>query len=267
MDKYLEIYNKYSEEKICQKDISAIYIKLNEILSRINLDEIEIVETIDALLYFYNNNLLEKINEESLTLLSKILGNEDGQYFSEDTLHFVKYLKNLLIPFDLNHCDYEYNLNYFLGEFDVFFNLIILNLNNEELLLIQNYNPELFEIVLRCKYIIVKYLNNNSVQNGFVTNNFIIDNTMMHLATMLYFSLSEFRNDKDEYNYELLEQVFNRLISNFNEYLISCFEYGIYENGIDTIFNPKNIGNEYLICKKMLEQEQRLSIKEYQKRR
>lgn len=78
----------------------------------------------------------------------------------------------------------------------------------------------------------------------------IINSTLSHLTTILYFCL-----DKYDYQYDLLEKVFQNIMNNYQEYLFDCRNYGIYTDSVDLVFNPQNVYNEYVICKDMLDRE------------
>ena len=258
---YLEIYNEINDNQIVQEDVDAIISQLELICSLVPLDKFDIAEVMDVLFLLKKHNQLQKVNEESLQLLAKILGNDERKFDNDDVLYFHSYLRYLLVPSNYNHCEKEYNLCQFLAEFDIFVNLILENISENDLVLLKKYNNELYEIIIRYKAIIEKYRGNGSLDNVGITNAMIIDNTLTHLATILYFYSSEF-----QYKYDLLTSLFEKIINDLPGYLYQCYTYGIYQDRFGMIFNPENVLNEYVLCKKLLEDEINPPIKIYRKK-
>ena len=81
-----------------------------------------------------------------MSLLSKILGNDNNCFCDEDKIEFLQHMKFLLLPFNLNKCLNERLLASFLESFDNFLNRMVL-LKTNDLLVVKEYNKELFEIV------------------------------------------------------------------------------------------------------------------------
>lgn len=255
-DSLLVHYNNKRDNKLTQKEISMIFPKIELITSKLDFDDISIFELVDTLFTFKELNILDKINEETINLLSKVLGNEQG-FFREDIPYFCKRMKHMLIPSSLNHCDDENNIVLFLIEFDIMINTIIVNFDQKDYFILNKYNNDLCEVLLRYKNLIEKY--NDSVDKTLISDTIIINTTLSRLITMLYFGLKMY-----DYNYDLIDKVFDRIIKNYEGYLLDCYEYGIYQDVINrnykdkqssSLFNLENVLNEYLICKDMLDKE------------
>ena len=255
----VDVYNKMTGENISISDISPILPKMNLVMNRIDLDDNEIIDLIDTLLFFNRNKLLDTINDETLDLLSLILGNASNKLYKEDSFYLIENLKLLLLPFNLNNCLDEALLPSFLASFDMFLNKIVL-LNAEDLMILKKYNKELFEVVIRLKYLIEKYADNELLNKLSTLDNMIIDTTLSHLGTVFYFDLASY-----DYDYDLIIKVFGKIMNEYIDFAYICSINGIYKD--ITNFNPdsENIIKEYLLCKNMLEYEYKspLKVKKY----
>lgn len=248
-------YNELSDEKIDNDSINPIMPAMELIISKIDFDDIEMLSLIDTLKRFESLGLISKINEESLYLLARVIGNEES-FYDEDKSYFCLRLQHLLIPFNLNKCYPESEITKdaeivkHLSEMDIMLNNMSLELNDNDFKLLKKYNEELFNILLCYKSIIKQYENIDVENTNFISDGIIINSTLSHLATMLYFCL-----EKYDYQYDLLEKVFKNIMNNYQEYLFDCRNYGIYTDSVDLVFNPQNVYNEYVICKDMLDKE------------
>ena len=189
----VDVYNKMNGENISISDIAPILSKMNLVMNRIDLDDNEIIDLIDTLLFFNRNKLLDTINDETLDLLSLILGNASNKLYKEDSFYLIENLKLLLLPFNLNNCLDEALLPSFLASFDMFLNKIVL-LNAEDLMILKKYNKELFEVVIRLKYLIEKYADNELLNKLSTLDNMIIYTTLSHLGTVFYFDLASYES-------------------------------------------------------------------------
>ena len=250
-EELLNKYNALSDKKVDIFDIESIYSKFLLITSIISFDEKETIDLVNILLEFKNNNVLEKINEESMILLSRAMGNIEG-FSLEDSKYFCIRLKHLLMPSSLNRPSSE-DLDdtvCYLAEFDIMINNILTEFQKRDYLLLKKYNNELFNIVIEYKKIINEYQSIEVTDTRYVIDDMIIDITFTHLATMLYFMIDECHHD-----YSLFGKVAHRIIENFQEFLFQCRIYHIFEDTTQMVFNPTNVYNEFAICKDMLEKE------------
>ena len=155
----LGIYNTISDKTIDKETFFVILPKLHIILTNFNLDYIEIIDLIDTLLIFKENNLLKLINEESIKLLVKITDSKD---ILEKSLYFPLVLKHLLLPVELNKCEEEYEIMLFLSEFEMILELINKKLSQQELDTLKKYNTDLYDLSCEYKKIYELYQNHRN---------------------------------------------------------------------------------------------------------
>ena len=249
----LEIYKKNFEKEVDSHKVKNILPKIYLITKNYSMDEIDLLNIVDTLIEFNDNNMLDKINEETIKLLKTITASND---IKEDVPYFSLLLKHLLLPFYLNKCDSSYNLSVFLNQFDCLTDLMSINLDDNELEIVKKYNLELYELVKNYKLVINDYENSDLYKYSSLNDKLVINTTLSHLKTMLYFNLSMF-----EYKYELVKKVFNNIISNYVDYLYECSQYDIYSDSINLRINPKNVLNEYKLCFDLIKQEYNPPIK------
>ena len=227
----INIYNEISEEKIDENKLNEIQSELEIILSNVKLDIPEIIELIDVLFEFNELGEKNKINNESVCLVDKIIKKDD---FLDSTCYFPLYLKHILLPYNKNKCTSEYDLVMFIGEFEHIQTILNEDLN-EDLKILDEYNPELCQLIYtyhackqRCK--------DNLFQTIF-----------SHIVSLFYFKLDNY--DKD---FELLEEITNSFINNYNDYIDYFSEVNI-ANNINS-FNPDSeiLKKEYEISEKIV---------------
>lgn len=252
----MKIYNEVSDQKLTFDDTLPILSKFNLIIGRIPMDNIEMVMLIDVLKEFEKDNKLSKITPQSLNLLSKIIGNENNEFHQEDALYIPRRLKHLLLPSYLNKCENEHDLPIFLAEFDILLNLISENLNEDDLKILEKYNNDLKEIIERYKNIINNYQSSDLCKYSGTADIIIVNTTITHLATMLYFGLSNY-----EYNYDLIEKVSNKIFENYLDFMYECYTKDIYKDIVHMQFISENVLNEYIMCNELLQQEFRPPVK------
>ena len=235
----LEVYNRISENKISIEDFLVILPKIHTILTKIDLDMVEIIELVDTLLIFKNNNKLNNINEESIKLLVKIIKTEKS--IIDGNLYFNLKLKFLLLPFDLNKCEKEILL--FLSEFEVFLDLISKVSTNNDYNMLWKYNEELVMLMFEYKKVVNLYQDNNKY-------NLINSTTLSHLASLFYFNQDEYGKDSIFF-YKLAK----KLLENNSDLVKYYINEGIYHNFGKLILSPKEIEKEYILNKNMLDYE------------
>ncbi len=252
----MKIYNEVSDQKLTFDDTLPILSKFNLIIGKIPMDNIEMVMLIDVLKEFEKDNNLDKITTESLNLLSKIIGNENNEFHQEDALYIPRRLKHLLLPSYLNKCENEYDLPIFLAEFDILLGLMHENMKQSDYELLKKYNSDLNEIIKRYSTIITNYRKSELCKKSGTADIIIVDTTISHLATMLYFGLSNY-----DYTYDLLNKVTNSIIENYLDFMYYCYTEDVYKDILHMHFNPDNVLKEYTLCNELLQKEFRPPVK------
>ena len=211
----LGMYNSINEEKINQQEFLLILPKLYLIINKAKLDEVEILNTIDSLEKIKECGKLDKITPELVDLIIKVT--KTNFLSLEDSLYFSDSIKHILLPYNLNVCDNEYNLMKFLSLFEMIIELASIRLNKKELLLLDKYNHELKEVI-------VKYKEAWSLYKRCVRNDILLRSMLSHFAVMLYFNSEEF-----EYNYDLLPIINENIIENYQAFIDYCCSYEIHK--------------------------------------
>ena len=235
----LELRNIYDDsinKKLSINDLNDIKKALELICPIVEFDEFVLQEIIDTLKEFKDFNIIENINSETINLLRQIVfGNKEDIFDNDNNIYLNKYLRNLILPFDKNTCTKEYDMIYFLAEFDNFINLIRDNCNIEDYIIIYKYNKELYEIVGR----FYKLMNDLEKMNIFIygglKEKLSLKGIISHLGTLLYLSL-----DKFDYQYDLLNDTFNDIINNIFDYFIVCDDIKIFQ-GLMPIDNNETL--------------------------
>ena len=239
IEKILELYNLISNTNINFNEEKEIIEKLKLILSKVDLDNIEIIELIDTLLCFKKLNLLENINEKTIDLIIKI--NKNTIVNLEGTLYFSIILKHFLLPHNENKCDNEYNINIFLSEFEIIIRLIDEILDKESFKVLIKYNLYLGKLVLEYKKM-KKLLKNKNY------NVVIIKTMFSHMLALFYFN-----QEKYDSNYDLINQIIESIIYNYQEFINYCYTENIYQNYSKLFLEPEEIKKEYEVCQNMLD--------------
>ena len=107
ISKFLNLYNEISEKKLSSQEFITIFPKFSLILNNFSLDILEMIKLTDVLLEFKNNNQLDKINNETIELIKKITNSK--LYNLEGSLYLSILIKHMLISFDINKCEKEYD--------------------------------------------------------------------------------------------------------------------------------------------------------------
>ena len=238
-EKIKNIYNLVSDEEISDSELDIILPKLYLILNNVKLDEVEIISVIDELRKINNIGLLDKIDEEIIKIIYKISKND---YLNlQETLYFSELIKDVIIPYNLNICENDYKLMMFLSEFEIYLELAKEALNDNDLIVLDKFNHELTEIIRKYKEVSRLYKENEckDIMLGFIIS---------HLASILYFNLDEFDHD-----YNLILEVFEKIIENHQEFVNYCYDEGIDKNFNINSFSVYDTKKEYIISNKMLE--------------
>ena len=254
VDDLKRIYAESLNNELSYKELKDIKKELTLLCQITEFDSFALEDIICTLLYFKKLNILDKINNESISLLRQItFGNKEETYSDSNTIFLNKYLRDLLLPFNYNHCDKEYNILYFLSETDTFINLIRNNCQRDGFITLKKYNSHLYEIAIRYYQIMEELEASNYYILGGLKDRIIFASTLSHLASLLYLSLDEY-----DYDYDLLIRTWNNIIENFIDYLITCEDYKIYQ---DLSPSENELKNEYELSLKLLRQTHNPPIK------
>ena len=238
-EKIIKTYNLVSDEEISKSEINVILPKLYLILNNVKLDEVEIINIIDVLRKINEFGLLNNVTVEIIKLIKKVTKYD---YLNlQGTIYFSELLKDVILPYNKNICEKEYNLIMFLSEFEIYMELVRQTLNDSELRILSKYNSELTEIIKKYKEVIKQYKEYNC-------SDIMLSYTISHLASMLYFNLDKYNHD-----YNLIVDVFERIINSHQEFVNYCYQEEINKNFNINSFNIEDTKKEYIISNKMLE--------------
>ena len=220
------IYNDSLNKKLLIEELNDIKYALELICPIIEYDEFVLQDIIDTLKEFKEFNIIENVNNETINLLRQIVyGNKKDIFDNDNNIYFNKYLRNLILPYDKNKCIKEYDMQYFLGEFDVFINLIRDNCNLEDYKIIYKYNKDLYEITGRLYKIMHDFEKMDIFIYGSLKDKLSINGIISHLGTLLYLSL-----DKFNYQYDLLNDTSDDIINNIIDFYMVCDNIKIFQD-------------------------------------
>ena len=252
-----EIYNNALSKKNTFKELRDIQKELELICPIIEFDSFVLQDIINTLFDFKKLNILDNVNKESIDLLRQIIyGNKQDTFDNDNNIYFNKYLRNLLLPFDKNKCDKDYNLKDFLSEFDIFINLIRDNCNIEDYQVLYQYNQDLYEIISRFYTIMQDLEETNMFLYGNLKDRMLLNGIVSHLATLLYLSLDQY-----DYQYDLLGDTFEEIRNVIIDFMMICDEIKIFQDVMP--IDDKEILREYEYALSLLKN----NYKEKNKRR
>ena len=236
--KIIEIYNQISDDKIDKEDLLKILPKLYLIMNKVELDDIDLINIIDVLKEIRNLNLIDMITPEIIDLVNRITKNDKINL--EGTLYFPVILKHVILPYNKNNCDKDYNLIVFLSEFEILIELINKMLNKKDIDILDKYNHELKEVSLR-------YKEARKLYDKYVINDVILRAMLSHFATMIYFNLDDYDGD-----YDLIIEILYNIISSYQEFIDYCCSLGIHKNFTRISNDLSGIEMEYIVSNDML---------------
>lgn len=239
ISKFLNVYNEISEKKLDSKEFITIFPKFSLILNNFTLDIFEMIKLTDVLLEFKNNNQLDKINNETIELIKKITNSK--LYNLEGSLYLPILIKHMLISFDINKCEKEYDTILHISKFETLLELITMRFQKKDYDLLQKYNSELSELVLQ-------YKKNIDLYKTKIKGEIILSMMISHLYSIFYFNQLEYDND-----YNKLDLMVNNLINNYQQFINYCYNEGIIDNFSKIMLEPDEIKKEYSVSKKMLD--------------
>lgn len=234
----VNMYNNVSDNKIDEEKLCEILPKLYMIVNKIKADEVEVIELIDVLNELKQNKILEKISPEIIDLIIKVT--KSNWIDMNDNHYFNIVLKHVLLPFNKDICENDYNLVVFLSDFEIFIELANKLLKNKELEVLDKYNHEL-------KQVIINYKDMQRLYKRYVINDVILNQMTSHFASMLYFNLEEF-----DYDYDLLIELLEKCILNYQSFIDYCCSLGIHKNFTRINNDIESIEMEYIIGYEML---------------
>ena len=224
--------------------------KLDLIRKRVYLNKENEEKIKRVLIELYNKNILNKVNDEILDLIGKILDNEDNIINEDDLDYFSILLRTILLPFNKNKVEKKSDLPAFLKEFDKLINIMSISLQEVDLKILGKYNDELANVIRKFQEIIDIFEFSDLCRYGNISDNKIITSTLSHLAVILYLSL-----DNYDYEYDLLERVFVNIISNYTEFLYDTRAslYFVEDNKLE--INNYQILKDFTLCTNLLRRE------------
>lgn len=234
----LGIYNEISDEKLDLNELMTILPKLYLIMNKVKMDEIEIIKIIDTLEEIKKLGQLDKIDPELIDLVIRITQKDELNL--SGTLYFSDILKHVLLPYKMNVCKENYNLMLYLSEFEIFLELATKMLNRKDIMLLDKYNHELKEII-------VKYREAEKIYKKYVRNDVILSTMLSHFATIMYFYIDEF-----EYDFDLLLEILYNIIDNYQAFIDYCCLFGIHKNFTRISDDLTGIEMEYIVGNDML---------------
>lgn len=218
-DSYLIIklmYEGMSNKKMSYDDFIAIFPKITMIIHKFGVSGYEMIRLIDLLLEFRTNNLLERINNETIDFVNEIYCCQEYG-INIVVINKIDILRHLLLPYKLNICEKEDETYAHFSNFECLYTLVDLciTINPRGMESLRKYNIELYETVLRFnKY---KYKINK--------NNKLAHISIIHLISAFYFKQDEY--DKD---YSLLDQIIGNISKNEESFKEYCNNEGITLN-------------------------------------
>ncbi len=234
----LEIYNKISDDKLDNSELLTILPKLYLIINKVNVDEVELIRTVDVLKEINKYNKLDNVTPEVIDLIIRSIKN--GDIDLEGAVYFSIMLKHVILPYNENFCDEEYNTVLFLSEFEIFIELFNKMLKKKDLIILDKYNHELKEVI-------VKYKEVMNIYKRCVINDVMFGAMISHFAAMLYFNLDDY-----DFDYDLISDLSYDLINNYQKFIDYCFNLGIHKNFTRIQEDLKGIEYEYAVSNEML---------------
>lgn len=238
IDKIVNLYNDISDNKLDESEMNFIIPKLNIIIDKVKLDEIEIIKIIDTLIEIKNKELLDKINPEIIDLIIRIT--KKDKIDLSGTLYFSVILKHVILPYNKNICDKDYNILLYLSEFEILIELASKMLNEKDLEILEDYNYELKELIVKYKEAMKKYYDSDE-------NNIVLSTMISHFASLIYFYSNEYYN-----NYDLLVEIVERILNNYQNFVKYCYDNNLDKNFMGFDSDLRGIEKEYIISNDIL---------------
>ena len=250
------IIKKYQESGLINKD--ELISQLELIIKHKEIDLKDLENLIETLTLFQKAGISKTINQETITLIIKLLDNE--KYFDKSDYKILPLvLKIILFPQSLVSYKQE-KLGDYLLSLENIMNWMIINLDEQDLIVIDKYNHDLFNILSKYQSLLNEYEESAIHIYEDLSMVKIITTALSHLVLLLYLNISEY-----DHNYDLLENVFCRIIENYYDFLFDCHT----NNYFMTDYNEENLREDiirdFMLCKRLLDKEFCPPIKSYKK--
>lgn len=238
IDRILEIYYRVSRKKIDVDDLVSVLPKVQLMLTKIKLDNVEIVNLIDVLVDIKKVNMLDKVTSESLDLIVNSVCEDNGRI--DRSIYLPLMVRHILLPYNVNRCDNKNELLLFLSQYEMVVELIIKFFKEKDYIILEKYNPELADVI-------DAYRNTMRLYKTIIGKEYVLCNIIAHMSTMLYFKLDEYNFD-----YGLVEETASRLMDNYDEFIDYCQKEDILDNFRNYFVSMENIQKEYVVSEKFL---------------
>jgi len=217
----------------------------------IELSRLSLIKVIENFIKLDNLGLIDKIDDNLFILLKKILGKKDNNKIKEvESLYILDYINYLVLPYNVNNCENEYELKKFLGEFEIMVSYIEADDSFLDMEKLKTYNKDLYDIIIfRISWYMSNIHNNDNFKRLNYRDQILIDTTLNHLMTIYYFSLDKYQNDIN-----ILMNAYDAVINNFDNLKTYCRENNLYNDILaGGLINDSKILDEFEYCKDILD--------------
>ena len=260
-----DIYDNARVNINIKNELNDIKEPLFLICKRIVFNEVELNNIIETLLLLQKEHMLYKVNEITLGIVNIICVEKQDEFINSDNIDYYNgILRNFLLPFSNNYCDYEHNLTSFLANFDMFFTLVINNCTEKDIAIIDEYNDVLSNVIRQYKRCMEEYTNSTLFKKSSTTAKIIMYYVLSHMATIFYLTINRY-----DFEYDILYNAFQNIINNYSGFLCQCIEENLKSHFETCGEDFNDIMSDYRFCERILEQtfNPPLKIRKYRKRR
>lgn len=215
-----------------------------DLFQKIPFDETTKKDLIKIIQIIKKYQLSDCLNKETIDLVFKVLDINEDNIDNESLTHFPITFAQLFLPYPLLK-DFINN-EYSFMHLEMVLNWIMMNFDDYDYFVLEKYNVEFKEIVLKLKEISDKYIFSDLGKYNDIYTNKIITTVLAYLATILYVNIRDY-----EYQYDLLEKVFIKILTNYEDFLYDSNFYKRFQEEQDT----KIIMNDFMYCKSLLDRE------------
>ena len=215
---FADILRRICDNNYSLDDINKILPKLTIICKNCDVYGEELIKIIELLIELDKECRLEMVNKESLDIVNSIykLSSIFGNMFK---ITYYEIIKHLLVPYNLNKCEYEMIVYLYQSRFELLMGIIGKLLRKgpyyQFFSLISKYNKELYDLILtqqKCDEILREK----------EEIDLLIASTLSHMFGVFYFNQDKYEND-----YQMIEQLAINIINNPDEFNAYCEDEGI----------------------------------------